>query len=234
MMKVNDFLKQAKLALNSHTVYGSGAFGAPISDYPSQLSRYYNNTKDRCGQAYADKLKAEAAKAPCWTFDCCGLIKAIIWGWDAKRAPNNVYGGAIYESNGLPDYGADSGKGNLIYYCTDVSEDFSKIVPGEMLWLEGHVGIYVGDGKAIECTTGWTDNVLTSVVTNIRAAKSGERGRKWTKHGKLSKWVDYSTTPTKKEYAVEIDGFDNIADARQMELALAILGTKSQVVEKSK
>jgi len=234
MMKVNDFLKQAKLALDSHTVYGSGAFGAPISDYPSQLSRYYNNTKDRCGQSYADKLKAEAAKAPCWTFDCCGLIKAIIWGWDAKRAPNNVYGGAVYESNGLPDYGADDGKGNLIYYCTDVSTDFSKIVPGEMLWINGHVGIYVGDSIAIECTTGWTDNVLSSVVTNIRAAKSGERGRKWSKHGKLSKWVDYSSTPVVNKYAVEIGPFDTVVAAGDIQNALRALGTKSTIVTKSK
>lgn len=233
MMKVKDFLAQAKLALDSHTVYGSGAFGAVISDYPSQCSRYYTNTKDRCGQSCADKVKAEAAKAPCWAFDCCGLIKGIIWGWNAKRAPNNVYGGATYQSNGLPDYGADDGKGNLIYYCTDVSDDFSKIVPGEMLWINGHVGIYIGDSKAIECTTGWTGNVLTSVVTNIRAAKSGEHGRKWTKHGKLP-WVDYTVEPTAKSYVVEIGEFDNIADARQVELALSILGTKSSIVEKSK
>lgn len=234
MMKVSDFLKQANLALNSHTVYGSGAFGAPISDYPSQLSRYYDNTKARCGQAYADKLKAEAAKAPCWAFDCCGLIKAIIWGWDAKRAPNNVYGGAKYESNGLPDYGANDGKGNLIYYCTDVSSDFSKIVPGEMLWLDGHVGIYVGDGKAIECTTGWTDNVLSSVVTNIRASKSGERGRAWAKHGKLSKWVDYSSTPVTNKYVVEIGPFDTVVAAGDIQNALKALGTKSTIVTKSK
>lgn len=234
MMKVNDFIAQVKKALGSHTVYGTGAFGAPISDYPSQLSRYYNNTKSRCGQTYADRLKIEAKTAPCWAFDCCGLIKGIIWGWDAKRAPNNVYGGAEYESNGLPDYGAGSDSSDLITHCTDVSTDFSTIVAGEMLWMDGHVGIYIGNGEAIECTTSWTDNVLKSVVTNVRSAKSGEKGRKWTKHGKLSKWVDYTVTPTKKSYVVEIGDFDNVADARQVELALAILGTKSSVVEKSK
>lgn len=58
------------------------------------------------------------------------------------------------------------------------------------MWINGHVGIYVGNDMAIECTTAWTDNVLKSVVTNIRATKSGEYGRKWTKHGKL-KWIEY-------------------------------------------
>lgn len=232
-MTVEKFLAQANKALNSHTVYGSGAFGAVISDYPSQAKRYYDNTLNRCGQTEANKVKTEAAKAPCWAFDCCGLIKGLIWGWDAKRAPNNVYGGAVYESNGLDDYGADDGKGNLIYYCTDVSTDFSKIVPGEMLWLDGHVGIYIGNSQAIECTTGWTGNVLKSVVTNIRATKSGEYGRKWTKHGKLSQWVDY-TQPVANKFYVEIGPLDSSSAAISMQTALKTLGTASTITTKSK
>ena len=193
-MKVSDFLKQAKKALASHTVYATGAFGASIGNFPSQLDRYYKNTLNTCGKTYAEKVKTAAKTKPCFAFDCCGLIKALLWSWDAKA--DNIYGGAVYESNGVPDAGA--GSTGLIAYCTDVSADFSKIVPGEMLWLDGHVGIYMGNDIAIECTTGWTGNVLKSVVTNIRAAKSGEYGRKWMKHGKLP-WVDYSKQPVKPE-----------------------------------
>ena len=191
-MKQSDFLKQAKKALEKHTVYGSGAFGASIGKYPDQAKRYYDNTLKRCGQTEANKVKTEAAKPPCWAFDCCGLIKAIIWGWDAVE--NSVYGGATYKSNGLPDLGAGSGKSDLISYCQDVSDDFSKIAPGEMLWNDGHVGIYIGDGYAIECTTAWTGNVQKSTVTNIKKAATGEHGRKWTKHGKLP-WVEYEKAP---------------------------------------
>lgn len=192
-IKSTDFIKQAKKALGSHTVYATGAFGASIGDFPKQASRYYDNTLKRCGKTEADKVLKEAKTKPCFAFDCCGLVKGLLWGWDALAS--DIYGGAGYESNGVPDAGA--GSSGLIAYCTDVSTDFSKIIPGEMLWLDGHVGIYIGNDIAIECTTAWTGNVLKSVVTNIRTAKSGEYGRKWSKHGKLP-WVDYSE-PAKLE-----------------------------------
>lgn len=206
-MKQSEFIKQAKKALESHTVYGTGGFGASIGDYPAQADRYYKNMYNavykediaagktaeyakKDAETWGQKVLTAAKNPPCWCFDCVGLVKGIIWGWDAVR--KNVYGGAEYKSNGCPDAGA--GSGGLISYCKDVSTDFSKIVPGEMLWIDGHVGIYIGDGIAIECTTAWTDNVQKTVVTNIRAAKSGEHGRKWTKHGKLP-WVEYETKP---------------------------------------
>ena len=186
-MKQSEFLKQALLALDSHTVYGSGAFGASIGDFPKQLTRYYANTLARCGQKEADKLKAEAQKKPCWAFDCCGLVKAILWGWNAVQ--NDIYGGATYKSNGVPDKGA--GTSGLISFCTDVTDNFNKILPGELLWIDGHVGIYAGDGYAIECTTAWSGDVQKTVVTNIKSATGGMHGRKWTKHGKLP-WVEYN------------------------------------------
>lgn len=186
-MKVYDFLCQAKKALNSHTVYATGAFGASIGNFPSQVKRYYDNTLKTCGQTEANKVLKEAAKSPCWAFDCVGLIKGLLWSWDAGE--KSIYGGAVYESNGVPDAGA--GSGGLISYCKDVSADFSTIIPGEMLWNDGHVGIYIGEGQAIECTTAWTGNVQQTVVTNIRAAINGQHGRKWSKHGKLP-WVEYN------------------------------------------
>lgn len=186
-MKVTDFICMAKTALESHTVYGSGAFGASIGDFPSQATRYYDNTLKRCGIAEANKLAQEAKTKPCFAFDCVGLPKGILFGFDASE--DRIYGGATYESNGVPDFGTD-----VINKCSDVSEDFKNIIPGELLWLEGHVGIYIGNALAIECTTAWTGNVLQSVVTNIRAAGTGEHGRKWAKHGKLP-YVDYGAKP---------------------------------------
>lgn len=184
-MKVDKFIEQLNKALNSHTVYGSGAFGASIGNYPDQLNRYYKNTLEKCGQSYANKVKTEASKPPCWAFDCNGLVKAIIWHWDAKE--NAVYGGADYETEGLDDIGT----GALIDACYDVSTDFSKISIGELLWISGHVGVYVGDGMAIECTTAWDDKVQKVEVWNIK--KTG-KGRVWTKHGKLP-WIEYNTIP---------------------------------------
>lgn len=190
IMQDIDFVRQALKILASHTVYGSGAFGASVGNFPTQKKRYYDNTLNRCGQTAANKLLKEAESAPCFSFDCVGLLKAILWNFSFKA--DKVYGGAAYKSNGVPDAGA--GATGLISYCTDVSTDFSKIVPGEMLWIDGHAGIYIGDGMAVECTTAWTGNVLKSVVTNIKAAKAGEHGRKWTKHGKLP-WIEYGEQP---------------------------------------
>ena len=74
-MKQSEFLEKVQLAVDSHTVYGSGAFGASIGDRPDQMKRYYDNTLDRCGQEEADKLKKEASNPPCFAFDCNGLVK---------------------------------------------------------------------------------------------------------------------------------------------------------------
>lgn len=243
MMKVNDFINQLKKALGSHTVYATGAFGASIGNYPSQAQRYYTNMYDavykedkaagksddyakKDAEVWGQKVLTAAKTKPCFAFDCVGLVKGILWGWDAKA--KDVYGGADYESNGVPDAGARSD--GLISYCKDVTTNFSKIVPGEMLWLDGHVGVYIGNDIAIECTTGWTDNVLKSVVTNIRAAKSGEYGRKWAKHGKLP-WVDYNVSPS-TSYSVVIEDCATKADAEKIQAALKTLGTNSVIKEK--
>ena len=206
-MKVSKFIEQLNKALTSHTVYGTGAFGASIGNYPSQVQRYYKNMYDavykqdiasgksvdyakKDAETWGQKVLTAAKNPPCWCFDCIGLVKGMLWGWDAVA--DDIYGGGKYESNGVPDFGT-----GVIDDCTDVSTDFSNIVPGELLWISGHVGVYIGDAYAIECMTGWDDKVQKTVVTNIRGVKTGEHGRKWTKHGKLP-YVDYGE-PVKLE-----------------------------------
>ena len=240
MMKVNDFINQLKKALGSHTVYATGAFGASIGNYPSQAQRYYKNMYDavykedkaagksddyakKDAEVWGQKVLTAAKTKPCFAFDCVGLPKGVLFGWDAIA--EDVYGGGDYEGNQVPDFGTD-----VIYDCKDVSSDFSKIVPGELLWLKGHVGVYIGNDIAIECTTGWTDNVLKSVVTNIRPAKSGEYGRKWAKHGKLP-WVEYNITPT-TTYSVVVGEYNELLKAKEVQNALKVLGTTSTIVEK--
>lgn len=243
-MKLETFLSQCDKALKSHTVYATGAFGASIGDYPDQKTRYSTNMyntvykQDKAdgyseadakkdAKAWAQKVVTAANNPPCWAFDCVGLVKGIIWGWNAVE--KHVYGGAVYKSNGLDDIGA--GPDGLISKCTDVSTDFSKIVPGELLWLNGHVGIYVGDGMAIECTTAWDNNVQKVECWNVK--KTG-RGRAWTKHGKLSTWVDYSSVPpvTNKFY-VEIGPLNSSSEAISMQSALKTLGTASTIITKA-
>ena len=133
MMKSDVFVTMANYILNLNTTYATGAFGASIGNFPAQLERYCKNSPD-----LAKTIRERAAKPPCFAFDCVGMVKGILWGFTGKA--DSVYGGAAYESNGVPDFGT-----GIIDKCSDVSKDFSKIVPGELLWMSGHVGIYIGN-----------------------------------------------------------------------------------------
>ena len=98
--------------------------------------------------------------------DCSGLIKGTLWGYP--------YNGNIY-----PDVNANSIMSN---YCYNQSSDFSKISKGEFVWMNGHIGVYIGNGKVCECSPKLENGIQ---ITNLNA-------RNWKKHG-FSKWLDYSS-----------------------------------------
>ena len=127
------------------------------------------------------------ASADTFGFDCVCLIKGILWGWNGNVNAN--YGGAAYKSNGVTDVGANG----LINQCRCVSSDFRNIQIGECVWMPGHVGIYIGDGKVVECTPKWENKVQITNLGNI-GNKTGHY-RMWSKHG-LIPWVDYSEGDT--------------------------------------
>ena len=77
----------------------------------------------------------------------------------------------------------------MISLCKNVSTDFSKIEIGEAVWMKGHIGVYIGNGLAVECTPRWKNGVQTTAVYNIGKV-SGYNGRKWTKHGKIP-YIEY-------------------------------------------
>ena len=98
--------------------------------------------------------------------------------------------------NGVPDYDAKK----MIDCCWDVSTDFFTIVPGEAVWMDGHIGIYVGGGMVVEATPKWQGGVQISTCANVcDGLIFGTAGsRTWTKHGKLP-WVDYAAQENKME-----------------------------------
>ena len=67
---------------------------------------------------------------------------------------------------------------------TNKSQNFSNIQVGELLWMQGHVGVYIGNGKAIECTASWQGNVQITCVGNM-GKLAGLNSRRWSGHGKL-------------------------------------------------
>jgi hypothetical protein len=171
--------KLKQVANNYKTLYVMGCFGAPMTE--SNKERYikhhpYNQQPERTKMI-------RSASNDTFGFDCVCLIKGILWGWNGDV--NKSYGGATYASNGVPDIDADA----MIARCSDLSTDFSDIEVGEAVWLKGHIGVYIGDGLAVECTPSWDNKVQITAVQNI-GKKSGYNARKWTKHGKLP-YIEY-------------------------------------------
>lgn len=188
MIKTNIELadKVKEIATKYKTLYVMGCFGAPLKDV--YKDRYCNNYDYNKKPERTAMIKA--ASADTFGFDCVCLIKGVLWGWSGDK--NAVYGGAKYESNGVPDLDCDV----MINKCSGISTDFSKIEIGEAVWLKGHIGVYIGDGLAVECTPSWENKVQITAVGNI-GAKKGYNTRRWTKHGKLP-YISYVTANTTK------------------------------------
>ena len=93
------------------------------------------------------------------TADCVGLIKGYGW-YDAESGEIKV------GSNGMMDVGA-----NAMFANATVKGTIDTIpeVPGLAVWVDGHIGIYIGNGEVIEAM-----NTLRG-VTRTKLA-----GREWT------------------------------------------------------
>ena len=173
-MTNKDFIdKLLNIVNNYKTVYAYGTFGQKLTtSIINQKSKQYPNW-------YTDKRKKELlslVNKNYFCFDCVGLIKGVLWGWNGS---NSVNGGAKYESNGVPDISANG----LINKCKNLSTNFSSITMGEVVWMDGHVGIYYKNGEVIECSPAFNNKVQ---ITNLSQ-------RKWIKHGFLP-WISYSSS----------------------------------------
>lgn len=143
-----------------------------------------------------------------FSWDCWNLHpKTLIWGWEEKKevgyyVPNKA-------KYGLGDWGGAT----IMANCYDVSTDFAKLTPPELLLSPdgGHMGVYIGEfiinGRCYnvaECTTSWRENkaCFSYVSANgLRyhykdgAQSSADPKEKaptpWAKHGKMP-WIDYS------------------------------------------
>lgn len=165
---------------NYRTVYALGMVGDPITEkvisakskqYPSwYTATVQKNLRSLIGKNY-------------FGFDCVNLVKAVLWGWQGD--PNKSSGGAIYLSNNVPDVNADT----MFSKCVDTSSNFNQIEIGSALWIKGHIGVYIGNGLAVESTSKWKSKVQ---ITSVNCTKTGYNRRDWVKHGKLP-YVEYSS-----------------------------------------
>lgn len=175
LMTSTEFINAAKnIANNYKTVYANGTVGQPLTNslIDANAKRLSWYTPARIAQ-----LKSLVGKGY-YAFDCSGTIKGILWGWNEGSLPGY----------GKPGYPPDTNEDGLLQACTNVSTDFSKIVPGAFLWVSGHCGLYIGNKQAIECTPKWQNKVQITNVANL--GNTSGNSRTWTKWGKLP-WVNY-------------------------------------------
>ncbi len=194
-MTVKEFIAKLKdIEKNYKTVYGYAMFGHPITqkninDKAKQnLNNWYTNTRIRHLESLIGKNY--------FGFDCVNLIKGILWGWTGDKS--KAYGGATYNSNGVPDVSADG----FIQRCKTTGTNFSDIKVGDVVWMKGHIGVYIGNGLAIECTPRWANGVQTTAVLNI-GSKAGYNGRTWTKWGR-NPYIDYGGEKVAKDYTKHV------------------------------
>ena len=209
-VKASEFVAKAvEIASEYKTVYMWGTFGAPLSEKvirqkAEQYPSHYGSTKQRY-------LRAKLGQGY-FAFDCVGLIKGILWGWNGDGSKN--YGGGVYAANGVPD----TNVGGMMKLCTEVSTDWSGILPGELVATSDHIGIYIGGGKVAEATPAWEDGVQISACANMGAI-AGLNSRKWDRHGKLQ-FIDYTAEGDetgqmireaeylKSRFGIRLDGID--------------------------
>ena len=100
--------------------------------------------------------------------DCIGLIKGYYW---TREDGTQVYG-----LDGRPDQGANSA-----YKGAKEKGAIATLpeLPGVILWKNGHVGVYIGNGEAIEAK-GFSYGIVKTKV----------KGRGWT-HWFRSPYIDY-------------------------------------------
>lgn len=166
--------KLVDIAKNYKTLYVWGCYGSPMTD--SNKVRLFNKHTPNRREDRATRIMA--ASADTFGFDCSCLIKGVLWGWNGNK--DAIDGGAEYDSNGVPDIRADE----IIEECLNVTSDFSNIEAGEVVWFGGHIGVYIGDGLAVESTSKFENKVQITAVGNL-GEKAGYNSTTWTHHGKL-------------------------------------------------
>lgn len=109
--------------------YWYGTFGQAAS------KALYDQKKNQYPRQYEWEYDGGTAKV----HDCVGLIKGYLWG-DSPEDTNPVYN-AAQDKSANAMYTACKTKGEMA-----VMPD----VPGILVFLPGHVGVYIGDGEVIE------------------------------------------------------------------------------------
>lgn len=163
MLKASELVAFAKSMVGMPYWYGTCVYKCSNSLLESKTAQYPSHYGSKRKNTYKSHI---ADKLVC--MDCVGLIKGFFWtnggegvveaiGTD-KTFPRS------YASNGMPDKSAN----RLLTMCKkdgakNGSIDSIPDVGGILVFSDGHVGVYVGNGKVVEAR-GYAYGV---VVTNL-------------------------------------------------------------------
>mgnify|MGYP002625015231 CR=1 FL=1 len=164
--KVTDFVK-SKLGCG----YAYGSEGQTLS--PDLLKYFKSKFKDNVKDSTKQWMNKEC-------YDCSGLVMKAL-----AQAGISVHHSAHYT------WTEDMKKRGDI---KDIPNDklclvFRKGKDGTM----SHIGVYLGNGKVFEDTTGWKVRkcVISDISTKGIRSLNGKKNLKWTYHGRLN-YIDYS------------------------------------------
>lgn len=173
MYKAKDLANFCLSTAKEKSAYMWGEFGrkitfSTISQKATQYPRRYPKARKELLQSYVNKNYIGC--------DCAGLYKFFLW-TDGGKHPNIVVYNSKTDRGTEGLYSASKVKGTI---------DTFKYEIGAILYKKGHIGIYVGDDKVVQCTL--TDNYDGIVVTAL-----SETG--WT-HWLFAPEIDYSEIVT--------------------------------------
>ena len=163
----------AKKALNENWGYVNGTFGNILTE---------NLLNQKCNQAggvgeynsyWRNKyIKNFIGKR---VSDCYGLVKAYTWWTDEDSSPK-------YNNNNCIDRNQEGA------YAVANEKGLLSTMPeikGLILWMKGHVGIYIGNGEFIECA-GCPVGMRKGTIKN-GVITSGSQFTHWFKDN----WITY-------------------------------------------
>jgi len=145
-----DLVAWAKNASNAQWGYVYGMFGTVLDE---DMLTYKKNQYPEDVTPYEEFIRENWLGKRC--VDCVGLIKG--YGWYNPESGEVEYG-----SNGMADVDAGG-----MYDAATEKGVLSTMpdIPGLAVWQQGHIGIYVGDGKVVEAMT-TTVGVVTTDLHN--------------------------------------------------------------------
>ena len=176
------FVSWLKQTVNKPTIYMWGTYGNKVTE--SLIKAKKNQYSTHYPTSRINILRTHIGKR--YGCDCCGLIKWYLM-TNGGTLSTPVYSGK-YDNNASQWYALATEKGPI----STIPE-----IAGIAVYKKGHIGIYIGNGKVIECTLSRRGDGV--VYSNLK-------DEKWTHWLKIP-YITYGATLPPK--GVDIDKLVN-------------------------